>query len=123
MRNNILLGLPMDHDRYKTTIQCCALERDLELLPGGDQCEVGERGVSLSGGQRFRVSLARAVYRDAEIYLLEDVFSAVDANVGKHIFEEVILGQLKGKTRILVTHHTFTLPHADKVVYMKVSRI
>lgn len=81
--------------RYNEVIQVCALERDLEILPHGDYTLVGERGVSLSGGQRARISLARAIYREADIYLLDDPLSAVDTHVGKHIFENCIKDFLK----------------------------
>ena len=94
---------------------------DLDLLPSGDQTEIGERGVNLSGGQKQRVSLARAVYNNADLYLLDDPLSAVDAQVGKHLFDRVIGpdGMLKNKTRILVTHGVGFLPQVDRIVVMK----
>jgi ABC-type multidrug transport system fused ATPase/permease subunit len=82
----------------------CSLRPDLAILPAGDQTEIGERGVNLSGGQRQRVSMARAVYRQADLYLLDDPLSAVDAHVGRHIFEKCIRDGLRGKTVLFVTH-------------------
>ncbi|KAF7277331.1 hypothetical protein GWI33_008661, partial [Rhynchophorus ferrugineus] len=88
------------------------------MLPGGDQTEIGEKGINLSGGQKQRVSLARAVYADADIYFLDDPLSAVDSHVGKHIFEEVLgpKGLLKDKTRVLVTHGVTYLPQTDNIL-------
>jgi ABC-type multidrug transport system ATPase subunit len=108
-----------DTSEYDRVVECCALKRDLQILPGGSECEIGEKGVSLSGGQKARIALARAVYRDADVYLIDDPFAAVDALVAKHIFENAICKELKGKTRILVTNHTFTLPKADLILFMK----
>lgn len=116
VRNNILFGLPYTKSRYKNIVKVCALERDFELFPNGDRTLVGERGVSLSGGQRARINLARAVYRQADIYLFDDPLSAVDTHVGKHLFEECILKYLGDKTRILVTHQLQFLKHADQIV-------
>jgi ABC-type multidrug transport system fused ATPase/permease subunit len=119
VKNNITMGLDYDSAKYQSVVESCALVRDLEILPGGSSCEIGEKGVSLSGGQKARVALARAVYRDADVYLLDDIFAAVDVHVARHIFDEAVLKTLAGKTRILVTHHYFTLPKADFVIYMK----
>lgn len=96
----------------------CALERDLQQFPHGDNTLVGERGVSLSGGQRARINLARAVYAEADIYLLDDPLSAVDTRVGKHLFQECIKKYLDGKTRILVTHQLQFLKEADMIIMM-----
>lgn len=104
LRDNILFGSVYDEEKYQETIRVTALVHDLHLLPAGDMTEIGGRGVNLSGGQRQRVSLARAVYSDADIYLFDDPLSAVDAAVGKHIFNSCILGALEGKTRIFVTN-------------------
>lgn len=92
--------------------------KDFEQLPDGDLSFVGERGASLSGGQRARVNLARAVYRDADLYLLDDPLSAVDARVGRHLFDECIKGFLKSKTRILVTHQLQYLQQADTIIVL-----
>lgn len=118
VRNNILFGLPYTKSRYNRVVNVCALERDFELFPNGDRTLVGERGVSLSGGQRARINLARAVYRQADIYLFDDPLSAVDTHVGKHLFEECILKYLGEKTRILVTHQLQFLKHADQIIIM-----
>ncbi|XP_078100530.1 ATP-binding cassette sub-family C member 11-like [Sander vitreus] len=104
VQDNILMGEPMDHSRYTRVLSCCCLEDDLKILPHGDQTLLGEEGVNLSGGQKQRVSLARAVYSNRDIYLLDDPLSAVDAHVGKHIFEQCIKKELLGKSIILVTH-------------------
>lgn len=115
MRENILLNAPMDETRYRQVLQACALEEDLAALPHGDATQIGERGVTLSGGQRARLGLARAVYRAADVYLLDDPLSAVDARVGKHMFQQCLVGLLAGKTRVLVTHQVHYLSAADAV--------
>lgn len=121
LQDNILFGRPLDTKRYEQVIQACALKPDLEILPGGDQTEIGEKGINLSGGQKQRVSLARAVYNDADIYFLDDPLSAVDSHVGKHIFEQVLgpKGILAKKTRVLVTHGITYLPEVDNIFVLK----
>ncbi|KAK6293389.1 hypothetical protein J4Q44_G00357150 [Coregonus suidteri] len=121
LRDNILFGSPLEDSRFQATLEACALGPDLELLPGGDQTEIGEKGINLSGGQKQRVSLARAAYSQADVYLLDDPLSAVDSHVGKHLFEEVVgpTGILKDKTRILVTHGVSFLPYVDEIVVLK----
>ncbi len=122
LRDNILFGQPMVVDRYGKVLKACALEADLKVLGNGDGTEIGENGINLSGGQKQRVSFARAVYADQDIYLLDDPLSAVDAHVGKHIFEKVIsssTGLLQDKTRIWVTNHVANLPEVDHIVVMK----
>ncbi|KAL5011003.1 hypothetical protein ScPMuIL_013308 [Solemya velum] len=118
IQENILFMGEMKQYRYNQIVEGCALNPDLEMLPGGDLTEIGEKGINLSGGQKQRVSLARAIYFDADIYLLDDPLSAVDSHVGKHIFEKVIgsRGLLKNKTRILVTHGLQWLPHVDQII-------
>ncbi|XP_048187708.1 multidrug resistance-associated protein 1 [Perognathus longimembris pacificus] len=125
LRENILFGRPLQERHYRTVMEACALLPDLEILPSGDRTEIGEKGVNLSGGQKQRVSLARAVYCDADIYLLDDPLSAVDAHVGKHIFEHVVgpKGLLKNKTRLLVTHGLSYLPQVDVIVVMSGGKI
>ncbi|RZC91259.1 hypothetical protein C5167_027322 [Papaver somniferum] len=98
---NILFGSPMDKQRYQETIEKCSLVKDLDMLPFGDQTEIGERGINLSGGQKQRIQLARALYQDADIYLLDDPFSAVDAHTAINIFNEYIMGALSEKTVVL----------------------
>ncbi|KAJ9591421.1 hypothetical protein L9F63_002027, partial [Diploptera punctata] len=118
VRQNILFEQPMERIRYKQVVRVCALERDFELLPHGDRTVVGDRGVTLSGGQRARINLARAVYRKADIYLLDDPLSAVDAHVGRHLFEQCMCSFLKDKTRILATHQLQYLHTADNILIL-----
>uniref|UniRef100_A0A5F8HF53 Multidrug resistance-associated protein 1 n=1 Tax=Monodelphis domestica TaxID=13616 RepID=A0A5F8HF53_MONDO len=122
---NVLFGRQPQERFYKTVIESCALLPDLEILPSGDRTEIGEKGVNLSGGQKQRVSLARAVYCDSDVYLFDDPLSAVDAHVGKHIFEKVIgpQGILKNKTRILVTHSISYLSQVDVIIVMSDGKI
>lgn len=106
IKDNILFGLPYDEERYNKTVEVCALKKDLEMLDDGENTEIGANGINLSGGQKWRVTLARAIYSRAGILVLDDIFSAVDAHVGRHIFEKCLNGELAaGRTRILVTHH------------------
>ena len=121
LKNNILFQKQLNNNFYDKVIKCSALEADLEQLTGGDQTEIGEKGINLSGGQKQRVNLARAIYANKEIYLLDDPLSAVDSHVGKHIFEKVLgeKGILSKKTRILVTHAISYLPLMDNIIVMK----
>ncbi|KKY25152.1 putative abc bile acid transporter [Phaeomoniella chlamydospora] len=106
IKDNILFGLPDDQDRYAKVKKVCALEKDLEMLTDGELTDIGANGINLSGGQKWRVSFARALYSRAGILVLDDIFSAVDAHVGRHLYEQALIGELgKGRTRILVTHH------------------
>ncbi|XDA88144.1 hypothetical protein R6Z07M_017814 [Ovis aries] len=118
IKENILFGSELDEKKYQQVLEACALLPDLEVLPGGDMAEIGEKGINLSGGQKQRISLARATYQNSDIYILDDPLSAVDAHVGKHIFNKVLgpNGLLKGKTRILVTHSIHFLPQVDEIV-------
>ncbi|XP_071483923.1 ATP-binding cassette sub-family C member 10-like [Diadema antillarum] len=118
LKENILFGKALDADWYDRVIEACALKEDLKILPSGDETEIGENGVTLSGGQKARVALARAVYQDSDIYLLDDPLAAVDVHVGQHIYSKCIMGLLRHKTRILCTHHTKYLTEADLVVVM-----
>ncbi|XP_052753847.1 ATP-binding cassette sub-family C member 4-like [Galleria mellonella] len=119
VRQNILFGQAMDRPRYNMVVRRCALDRDFSLLPHGDKTVVGERGVSLSGGQRARISLARAVYKRADVYLLDDPLSAVDAHVGRHLFESCVVGYLRNTTRVLVTHQLQFLRDVDQIIILK----
>ncbi|KAG6575835.1 ABC transporter C family member 4, partial [Cucurbita argyrosperma subsp. sororia] len=119
IEENILFGLPMDRNRYREVIRVCCLEKDLEMMEFGDQTEIGERGINLSGGQKQRIQLARAVYQDCDVYLLDDVFSAVDAHTGSEIFKECVRGILRDKTVILVTHQVDFLHNVDLILVMR----
>uniref|UniRef100_A0A8C7ZZ63 ABC-type glutathione-S-conjugate transporter n=1 Tax=Oryzias sinensis TaxID=183150 RepID=A0A8C7ZZ63_9TELE len=120
VQDNILFGREKLKTWYQRVLEACALLPDLDILPAGDATEIGEKGLNLSGGQKQRVSLARAVYRKADLYLLDDPLSAVDAHVGQHIFDKVIgpKGVLKDRTRILVTHGMSFLPQADLILVL-----
>ncbi|CAH1257762.1 ABCC4 [Branchiostoma lanceolatum] len=119
VRQNIVFGQTWDTDKYKDVLSVTALRKDIESFPHGDRTLVGDRGITLSGGQKARIDLARALYRDADIYLLDDPLSAVDAKVGRHIFERCILGALKSRIRILVTHQLQYLQQADRIIVLK----
>ncbi|KAM7523629.1 hypothetical protein LguiA_013531 [Lonicera macranthoides] len=123
IRENILFGSSLDNERYQETLDKCSLIKDLELLPYGDLTEIGERGVNLSGGQKQRIQLARALYRNADIYLLDDPFSAVDAQTATSLFNEYVMGALAGKTVLLVTHQVDFLPAFDSVILMTAGEI
>lgn len=118
VRDNILFGQIYDEYWYKKVIQACALEKDFYQLPYCDKSLVGDKGVLLSGGQKARINLARAVYRQASIYIMDDPLSAVDTRVGKYLFNECICNVLENKTRILVTHQLQYLKHVDLIVVM-----
>nr|UOU03334.1 ATP-binding cassette subfamily C1-1 [Brachionus rubens] len=121
VKENILFGTPYDEAFYNKVLKSCALVTDLSILTAGDKTEIGEKGINLSGGQKQRISLSRAVYNNSDIYLLDDPLSAVDAHVGKHIFDNVIghNGILKNKTRILVTNSINFLPEVDTILMLE----
>ncbi|XP_054272676.1 ATP-binding cassette sub-family C member 4-like [Macrosteles quadrilineatus] len=123
VRQNILFHEDYNSSRYKAVCKVCQLERDFELLPRGDKTLVGEKGASLSGGQKARISLARAVYKKADIYLLDDPLSAVDSHVSKHLFYHCIEEFLGDKTRILVTHQVQHLSKVNHLILMDSGRI
>lgn len=116
VRDNILFGSPFQPLRYEDAIKVTALQHDLDLLPGGDLTEIGERGVNISGGQKQRVSMARAVYSDSDVYIFDDPLSALDAHVGRQVFDQCIKDKLRGKTRVLVTNQLHFLPNVDKII-------
>lgn len=122
VKENVLFGKAYDEKRYSKVLKVCSLDRDIKLFPYGDETIVGERGVSLSGGQRARINLARAIYYDADIYLLDDPLSAVDTMVAKHIFNECITGFLKDKAVILATHQTQFVKKGTKVLFLQDGR-
>uniref|UniRef100_A0A669BE04 ATP-binding cassette, sub-family C (CFTR/MRP), member 12 n=1 Tax=Oreochromis niloticus TaxID=8128 RepID=A0A669BE04_ORENI len=119
VQENILMGQPFDQSKYDRVVHACSLREDLKTLPRGDQTEIGERGLNLSGGQKQRISLARAIYSNRDIFLLDDPLSAVDAHVGKHIFEECIKKELQGKSIILVTHQLQYLEFCDDILVLE----
>lgn len=119
VQDNILFGKQMDRQKYDQVLSVCSLIKDLELLSHGDQTEIGERGINLSGGQKQRIQLARALYQDADIYLLDDPFSAVDAHTGSHLFQKCILEFLEEKTVLYVTHQVEFLPAADNILVLE----
>jgi len=127
VRDNILFNREFDYDRYQQTLDACALESDLEIFPAGDQTEIGERGVTLSGGQKARIALARAVYADLDVYLFDDPLSAVDAHVANHLFNRVISNGedsiLRGKTKLFITNQTHYLNRVDNIIVMQEGKI
>ncbi|XP_074034740.1 ATP-binding cassette sub-family C member 4 isoform X2 [Leptinotarsa decemlineata] len=123
VRNNILFGQPYIKEWYGEVVKVCCLEKDFDQFPEGDKSIVGERGVSLSGGQRARINFARAIYRKADVYLMDDPLSAVDTQVGRSLFDECIIKHLGGKTRILVTHQLQYLKKVDLIVVINEGKI
>ncbi|KAI4331845.1 hypothetical protein L6164_016799 [Bauhinia variegata] len=118
VRENILFGKPMDKTRYENAIKVCALDKDINGFSHGDHTEIGQRGINLSGGQKQRIQLARAVYNDADIYLLDDPFSAADAHTSSILFNDCVMTALRKKTVILVTHQVEFLSQVDKILVM-----
>ncbi|XP_057725546.1 ABC transporter C family member 3-like [Arachis stenosperma] len=123
IEDTILFGKEMDKEKYEKVLEACSLKKDLEILSFGDQTIIGERGINLSGGQKQRIQIARALYQDSDIYLFDDPFSAVDAHTGSHLFKECLLGLLRSKTVIYVTHQVEFLPAADLILVMKDGKI
>nr|CAB3469604.1 unnamed protein product [Digitaria exilis] len=119
LQDNILLGKEFDPRRYKEVIQACALDVDISAMARGDMSHIGEKGTNLSGGQRARVALARALYQNSDVYLFDDILSAVDSQVASWILENAIMGpQLMQKTRLLSTHNLQAISAADMIVVM-----
>ncbi|CAN6713152.1 unnamed protein product [Malus baccata var. baccata] len=123
IQENILFGSSMDCARYQQTLEKCSLVKDLEMLPFRDLTQIGERGVNLSGGQKQRIQLARALYQNADVYLLDDPFSAVDAHTATSLFNEYVMGALSGKTVLLVTHQVDFLPAFNSILFMSSGKI
>ena len=125
VKENILFGHRFDEEFYAMTVHACALEEDFKALPDGDGTEVGEKGISLSGGQKARLALARAVYARADIYVLDDPLSAVDQHVGRHLIDNVLgpEGLLKRRTRVLATNAIAVLSKADRITMVRAGRI
>lgn len=119
VKENIVFGKEFKSSWYNQIIDACALRPDLEMLPNGDRTEIGERGITVSGGQKQRLNIARAIYFDADIVLMDDPLSAVDAHVGRHIMDNAICGLLKQKCRILATHQLHVLNRCDRIVWMQ----
>ncbi|KAK5164037.1 ATP-binding cassette transporter yor1 [Saxophila tyrrhenica] len=119
VKQNIVFGRDYDRKWYNEVIDACALRPDLEMLPSGDMTEIGERGITVSGGQKQRLNIARAIYFDADIVLMDDPLSAVDAHVGRHIMDNAICGLLRDKARVLATHQLHVLHRVDRIIWMK----
>lgn len=122
IRENIIWGAIYDETRYKAVIAACALQEDIEIL-GGDNKGVGEGGRTLSGGQRARISLARAVYQDKQIYILDDILASLDAHVASHIVKNCIFGLLNKKTRIIVTEHKTLLDNSNQIIHVEDGKV
>ena len=118
VKDNILFGKDMKRRWYNEVIDACALRPDLEMLPGGDLTEIGEKGITVSGGQKQRLNIARAIYYDSDLVLLDDPLSAVDAHVGRHIMDHAICGLLDNKCRILATHQLWVLNRVDRIIWI-----
>nr|XP_034602364.1 putative ABC transporter C family member 15 isoform X2 [Setaria viridis] len=123
IRDNILFGNPYDKEKYERIVQACALTKDIEMFANGDLTEIGERGINMSGGQKQRIQIARSMYEDADIYLFDDPFSAVDAHTGSQIFKDCVMGIPKDKTVLYVTHQVEFLPAADLILVMQGGKI
>ena len=123
VRENIVFGKDYDRKWYDAVVDACALRPDLEMLPNGDMTEIGERGITVSGGQKQRLNIARAIYFRSDLVLMDDPLSAVDAHVGRHIFDNAICGLLKDKCRVLATHQLHVLSRCDRVIWMEEGRI
>eukprot|EP01132_Coremiostelium_polycephalum_P003276 gene3276-4104_t len=119
IRENILFGIEMNDERYEKVIKSCCLEQDLQILPGGDNCEIGERGINLSGGQKMRVSIARAIYAESDIYLFDDPLASLDVGVSHKLFHQAIRSLSPSKTCILVTHQLFPLEFSDNIIQIR----
>lgn len=115
VKNNILFGSTLNQKRYEEALKFSCLEDDLNIFREGDNTVIGEKGSTLSGGQKARISLARALYNNADIYILDDILSAVDAHVGSFIFNQTVKNYLRDKTILLITHSLYFLQHTDRI--------
>lgn len=118
VRENIIFGKEFNRKWYDQVVDACALRADLDMLPHGDATEIGERGITVSGGQKQRMNIARAIYFNADIIIMDDPLSAVDAHVGRHIMDNAICGLLKNKCRILATHQLHVLSRCDRIIWV-----
>lgn len=118
VRDNITFGKEFDREWYDAVTEACALRTDFAMLPNGDKTEIGERGITVSGGQKQRINIARAIYFNADIVLMDDPLSAVDAHVGRHIMDFAICGLLANKCRILATHQLHVLHRCDRIIWL-----
>ncbi|KAJ4370691.1 ATP-binding cassette transporter yor1 [Neocucurbitaria cava] len=123
VRENIIFGKEFKKKWYDQVVDACALRPDLDMLPHNDATEIGERGITVSGGQKQRMNIARAIYFDADIILMDDPLSAVDAHVGRHIMDNAICGLLKDKCRILATHQLHVLSRCDRIVWVEEGQV
>lgn len=118
VRDNITFGKDFDQEWYDKVTDACALRKDFQMLPQGDKTEIGERGITVSGGQKQRINIARAIYFNADIVLMDDPLSAVDAHVGRQIMDQAICGLLANKCRVLATHQLHVLPRCDRIIWL-----
>ena len=123
VRENILFGKDYNRRWYDEVVDACALRADLDMLPHSDQTEIGERGITVSGGQKARLNIARAIYFNSDMVIMDDPLSAVDAHVGRHIFDNAICGLLKDKCRILATHQLHVLHRCDRIIWLEDGQI
>ncbi len=123
VRENILFGKEYNRKWYDEVVDACALRADLDMLPHNDQTEIGERGITVSGGQKARLNIARAIYFNSDIMIMDDPLSAVDAHVGRHIFDNAICGLLKNKCRILATHQLHVLHRCHRIIWLQDGQI
>ncbi|XP_052182726.1 ABC transporter C family member 8 isoform X2 [Diospyros lotus] len=119
IRDNIIYGKPMENSKYEKAVKACALDKDISSFDHGDLTEIGQRGINMSGGQKQRIQLARAVYNDADIYLLDDPFSAVDAHTAAALFKDCVMTSLENKTVLLVTHQVEFLSAVDNILVVE----
>ncbi|RMZ88029.1 hypothetical protein DV736_g4741, partial [Chaetothyriales sp. CBS 134916] len=122
-KQNIVFGREFNENWYSAVVDACALRPDVDMLPSGDLTEIGERGITISGGQKQRLNIARSIYFDADIVIMDDPLSAVDAHVGRHIMDNAICGLLRNKCRILATHQLHVLHRTDRIIWMKAGAV